>query len=106
LNTSRFFDQSSIVFLGQGMGIGSATCGILSLFIVLQALTQAGTFRSTHPSQRLKSMSVDNCFSVSAKAFFGRPILETPPLPPLSSKRPAADLSVVLFAHNTSPFYF
>ena len=97
MNTSRFFDQSSIVFLGQGMGIGSATCGILSLFIVLQALTQAGTFRSTQPSQRLKSMSVDNCLSVSGKSFIrktnagnncrSRRYLQ---------KRPAADLNVIL----------
>jgi hypothetical protein len=45
--------------------------GILSLLILLQALTQAGVSRSTHPSQRLKSMSVDNGLSDPACAVVG-----------------------------------
>jgi len=63
-----------LFFLGHGTGIGSATVGILSLFIALQALTQAGIFLSIQPSHRLKSMRVNNRSSVPARTFFGRPI--------------------------------
>ena len=51
--------------------MGSATGGIVSLLIVLQAETQAGTAMSVQPSQRLRSMSVASRPTSPACTFSG-----------------------------------
>jgi len=88
--------------------MGSATGGILSRLIVLQADTQAGTSRPGQPSQRLRSMSVASLPALRACAFFGHAIPEVATAP-AETFRNALRLSrgllsefLMLFPHERS----